>query len=253
MRSRSFVGVVGMVVMTAVPASAGPSRELRPVRATQDAAELGFTAGVSASADGALVVTAHAAGLNVEKHVYGDGLFSVLLAFGRADKVVISGDIDGIAVASGREPAVRLRPGTDREIEQKNRRVRSWLAASPAIDRFRQLVEVLDRQDARGAEALSLRATGALVGELLGDPGAARRFGRSIAPRGAGLRLAQQYTQSCWDVYNRLVNNAAWQLESCIASFASYNPLRQVCAFVWVMQVESAWFQFLSCSAVPLK
>jgi hypothetical protein len=49
------------------------------------------------------------------------------------------------------------------------------------------------------------------------------------------------------------VLQASYQLESCIASFAVYNPLRQVCAAVWILQIESAWFQFLSCSAIPLK
>ena len=91
------------------------------------------------------------------------------------------------------------------------------------------------------------------LAELLGDPGAARRFGQSVAGGGGALRKVQQYTQSCWDVYQRLVLQASYQLESCIASFAVYNPLRQVCAAVWILQVESAWFQFLSCSAIPLK
>ena len=42
-------------------------------------------------------------------------------------------------------------------------------------------------------------------------------------------------------------------LQSCLNSFAVYNPMRQVCAFIWTLQVESAWFQFLSCSSFPVK
>ena len=68
------------------------------------------------------------------------------------------------------------------------------------------------------------------------------------------LRKAQAgHTPSCWDTYQRLVVAAANALQSCLASFAVYNPMRNACAFVWTLQVESAWFQFLSCSSFPMK
>ncbi len=72
---------------------------------------------------------------------------------------------------------------------------------------------------------------------------------RAPVPQSAGAGTRP----SCWDIYQRLVVAAANALESCLASFAVYNPLRQACAFVWTLQVESAWFQFLSCSSFPMK
>ena len=250
---QEWVLAAALAMVTAGPAAAGPETQPRPIRAVQNEAELGLTATTMAAADGAVVVSAQAAGLTVDKRVYSDGRFDVRIAIGRNDRLVIAADADGISVATAREATVRLNPAGDAGYEVKMQRVRGWLAASAAVGRFRQLVDALDRRGARDPEALSLRATGALVAELLGDPGAARRFGQSVAGSGAGLRRVQQYTQSCWDVYQRLVLQASYQLESCIASFAVYNPLRQVCAAVWILQVESAWFQFLSCSAIPLK
>ena len=246
---------MGTLVMsvTAGSAVAGAEPHARVVRAVQEDAELGLTTQTAVAADGALVVTAHAGGLTIDKRVYGDGRFDVRIAMGTHDRVVVAADADGISVSTTNEATIRLDPAGDGESEARARRVRGWLATSAAVGRFRQLVDALERRGGRDPEALSLRATGALVAELLGDPGAARRFGERVAGSGAAYRKAQQYTQSCWDIYQRLVLQASYQLESCIASFAVYNPLRQVCAAVWILQVESAWFQFLSCSAIPLK
>ena len=250
---REWVMGAVLVIAAAGPAAAGPDAQLRPIRAIQNDAELGLTTSTAVASDGAFVVSAQAAGLTIDKRVYSDGRFDVRIALGAEDRVVIAADADGISVSAAGERTLRVNPAVDDGHEETGRRVRGWLAASGAVARFRQLVDALDRRGARDPEALSLRATGALVAELLGDPGAARRFGQSVAGGGGALRKVQQYTQSCWDVYQRLVLQASYQLESCIASFAVYNPLRQVCAAVWILQVESAWFQFLSCSAIPLK
>ena len=67
-----------------------------------------------------------------------------------------------------------LRADRDSDYDGKARRVRGWLARSDAVQRFRQINEALEQQDAVSPEALSLRVTGALLAELLGDPGAAQ-------------------------------------------------------------------------------
>ena len=225
---------MGLVLATAGGAGAMPvERTVRSVRLLQDVPELGLSAGVRMETDGALSVTATAGELAIRKQVYADGL----------------------TVAYGRDASVDLHADRDSDYDGKARRVRGWLARSDAVQRFRQINEVLERQDAVSPEALSLRVTGALLAELLGDPGAAQRLSRSITARLAqGFRKAQTgYTPSCWDTYQRLVMAAANALESCLNSFAVYNPMRNLCALVWTLQVESAWFQFLSCSSFPMK
>jgi hypothetical protein len=261
MTRRKFVSMavcVGLWAGVASAVAAAPVSKLRPVRLVQDASELGLTAGIVPGADGSVVVTATAGPLTVRKSVYPDGRFAVRLSQGADDRLVIAGDLNGLRVAYGKEPGVDLRPDRDADYEQHARRVRGWLASSEAVQRFRQIVGALDRQEAQGPEALSLRVTGALVAELLGDPGAAQRLSRSLGSKlSRRLRPAQSggtgYGWTCYDIYERMVVNAANTLESCIASFAVYNPLRQVCAGVWVLQVESAWFQFLACSSFPVR
>ena len=250
------VGLAGLVATTATAAGAAPvGKTLRPVRLVQDLPELGLSAGVTMENDGALVVTATAGDLTMRKQVYADGRFVVRMATHGDDRLVISGAGDGLRVSYGAEDTVHLQADRDGDYDTQAGRVRGWLARSSAVQRFRQINDVLDRQDAVSPEALSLRVTGALLSELLGDPGAAHRLGRSITARlGPRLRKAQAaHTPSCWDTYQRLVVYAANALESCLASFAVYNPLRNACAFIWTLQVESAWFQFLSCSSFPMK
>ena len=253
MRKGRVVLAIGMLIVAAASAAAEPVIQMRPARSPRGAAELGLTAAISAAADGALVVTAQAGLLTIDKRVYSDGRFEVRLGHGRSDRVVITGEADGVSVATARHGAVRLQPGTDGDIEVKGRRARGWLAASAAIERFRQLVDALERDDVRSAEAVSLRATGALVAELFGDPGAARRLGRALAARSTEYRVVGQLNNPCWTTYSKQVLQSSYELESCSTSYAAYNPLRAGCAFIWTLQVESAWFQFLGCSAFPLK
>jgi hypothetical protein len=252
MRKVRLGAAMGILVVSSAQATAEPQGGWRAVRAPQVIAEVGLTAAISAAADGALVVTAHAGPLTIDKRVYADGRFEVRLGHGQADRVVIAGDADGVTVSTGSEGPTRLRPNADADLEARTRRVRGWLAASTAVERFRHLVEALDRDDIRSAEAISLRATGALVAELFGDPGAARRLGRALV-RAAAYRVVRQTNNICWTTYSKQVLQASYELESCSATYAAYNPLRSGCAFVWTLQVESAWFQFLGCSAFPLK
>jgi len=250
------IGVGGLVVATASGAMAAPVGEvLRPAALVQDLPELGLSAGITMEADGGLAVTATAGDLTVRKQVYADGRFVVRVATRGEDRLLISGTPNGLRVAYGAEAVVDLRADGESEYERKARRVRGWLARSDAVQRFRQINEALERQEAMSPEALSLRVTGALLSELLGDPGASQRLSRSLTRKVLHrLRKVQAgHTTSCWDTYQRLVVAAASALESCLASFAVYNPLRNACSFVWTLQVESAWFQFLSCSSFPVK
>ena len=200
-------------------------------------------------------MTATAGELAARKPVYADGRFVVRLATRGEDRLLISGTANGLTVANGRDASLDRHADRDSDYDGKARRVRGWLARSDAVQRFRQINEALERQDAVSPESLSLRVTGALLAELLGDPGAAQRLSRSLTARLAqGFRKAQTgFTPSCWDTYQRLVMTAANSLESCLNSFAVYNPMRNLCALVWTLQVESAWFQFLSCSSFPMK
>src|SRR5262249_31070778 len=99
---------------------------------------------------------------------------------------------------------------------------------------------------------LSLRVTGAIVSQVDGDDGAVRRLGRELRSKFGSNMKRVRLRESCWDSYQALVVRAAGQMEQCMGQFGVANPMRQLCAFVWTLQVESAWFSFLGCSAIPV-
>lgn len=249
---------VGVGALMLIPGWAAPAHANGPrtVRAVQDIPDLGLTFSVTQGDDGSRVLTGTAGDLNVRKRVYADGTYAVSIAQGD-EEVVISATGGGTRVsAEGQQ--IEIRADARAHDAAAARRVRGWLARSEAVQQFRRIVAALDDRDVLSVEAMGFRITGAVVSELIGDPGAARRLSRGIAAKGGRvLRRAQSggsgYKMSCWDIYHRLVTQAANQLESCLDSFSTFNPTRHLCVFVWTMQVESAWFQFLACSSFPLK
>ncbi len=225
--------------------------EVVRARAAQAVPDLGLTISVSSDNDGSVVLAATAGDLSVHKRVYVDGTYAVRIRRG-SDEVVISATPGRTRVAAG-GAVDELRSDAGRSFEARARRVRESLARSEAIQRFRQIAAALDDLEEATPEALGLRITGAVVAELAGDPAAARRLSRAMAGRhGANLR-AVQTGPTCYDRYQAIVVTAARQLETCLGSFNPFNPVRNMCVFVWTLQVESAWFQFLACSSVPLR
>ena len=45
-----------------------------------------------------------------------------------------------------------------------------------------------------------------------------------------------------WDDFSQCVDDVKW-----------FPGLQEVCAFTWLLRVESAWFRFIGCSSIPLK
>ena len=240
-----------LVVLIAGGLEAAPA-DARKVRASASTTrtDLGLTAAITASGDGGVVLEASLPDLTFRKVVYPDGRFIVHLTQGN-DQLSLAGDFDGIQVTR-KGASLKVRPAQDND--KHGQRVREWVAASKAARKFRQLTAALESDEAFDAVAVGLRVTGAVLAELEGDTAAAQRFSRQlvgrIAPR---VRKANStYPPSCWDQYKYLVLGAANELQECYSSFYTWNPMRQLCSFVWSIQVEAAWFGLLGCSAVPL-
>lgn len=217
-------------------------------------ADLGLTISVSTTADGSLLLSAAAGDLAFRKVVYPDGRFHVQIDQGR-DRIALAGSEGRVTVTYGSH-SLTLAP-TDQDDEQQGRRVRELLVTAPALRLFRRLNAELEASGDISPEVLGVRLTGALVAEIDGDEGAVRRLGRELTTKfGAKVRSAStqgQYQSSCWESYQRQVVQFSYQLEQCLGQFGLFNPVRQACPFVWTLQVESAWFSLLGCSAVPLK
>jgi hypothetical protein len=252
--TRGAIGAAGLLVAAITAAGAGTAEAevRRAARAVQAVPDLGLTISVAGDNDGSVVLAATAGDLTVHKRVFADGTYAVRIRRGATDDVVISATPGRTRVAAGGVVG-DLRPDAGTSFEGQARRVRESLARSEAVQRFRRIAAALDDLNDASPEALGLRITGAVIAELAGDPSAAQRFSRAMLGR-YGLKLrAVQTGSSCYDRYQTLVVGAAGQLSSCLGSFNPFNPTRHLCTFVWTLQVESAWFQFLACSSIPVK
>jgi hypothetical protein len=251
-RNVQWGGILAMMVTVLGGGGRAEAAPGKPVlnRINQVAArsELGLTVSVSNTADGAVLLSATTGDLSIRKTVYADGRYLALIEQGR-DRVAFASSEGRLTVTYGSKS---LTLSSDQD-DQQPARVRGLLVSSPALRVFRRLVAELEATGDVTPEILSLRITGAIVSQVDGDDGAVRRLGRELRAKfGAGMRKAR-LRASCWDAYQALVVQAANQMEECMGQFGVYNPMRQVCAFVWTLQVESAWFSFLGCSAVPIR
>ena len=189
--------------------------------------------------------------LTVRKMAWSNGDIEVWIRYAR-DEFRMSRRGDRLQVARGGQAfdVDLTAPGTD-----DLARVRQVLTDSEAVRRFRALRSVLSRGFVKHAAGAGVAVLDGLLAVLSGEmPVAQPTMATFAAADETGLGEGDEIAgPSCWDAYVT-ETNAAWNdYVGCIGSFAWYNPMREVCAFVWVLRAESAWFQFLGCSSIPIK
>lgn len=201
------------------------------------------------ASDGSAVVTAVSAEVTFKKVVYPDGRAEATFEKGR-DRVTVVTTPAGVTITRG-ATTVMLDNGdvTDEALG----RVRTAWATSPALRAFRALAAAVEVEDnVTAPERLAVWLTGALVAQIDGDDSAVSRLARRLRQTVTGPeRRVKQSSTDCWSIYASLVTRAAGQLEQCYAAFSIWDPRRQACSFIWTLQVEGAWFGYLSCSAFP--
>lgn len=223
----------------------GAATPFKPIKQVSARAELGLTVSVSSTNDGALLLSATAGDLSFRKVVYADGRYQAQIEQGR-DRIAFGGSEGRMVVTYGSK-SFTLSADQD---DQQPARVRALIVSSPALRQFRRLAAQLEATGDVTPEILGLRVTGAVVSEIDGDEGAVRRLSRELRAKFTANVRRVRLRASCYDSYQDLVVRAAAQMEQCMGQFSVWNPMRQVCAGVWTLQVESAWFSFLSCSAI---
>lgn len=222
-------------------------------RATKTAAQVtrneraNVTFEVRPSGDGGAELTATAAGVEISKSVQPTGEFVLTVKAG-ADAVTVAVSGRGTRLSRGRQ-SVDLPRGAD--APGRRPAARRMLADSDAIVRYRAMADGLMASDDRSPAALGVIIADAMVGALSGDVGAPRRVADFLARGGrknarpAGLaidcftlmeqRMVEAWSDyvSCWMSVSNIMFSDYWQ---------------ELCAVRWVIQVESYWFNFLSCS-----
>lgn len=165
------------------------------------------------------------------------------------------GDVVFLAVDGDGVPAVRRAGGAVRvDSPDALRQVQQVLAGSEAIFAFRALLAERESVSDLKAPEFTLLASAAFVASLVGDTDAPRRLSARFVEKHRGIvRPVAAAGASCWDDYSGETTGAWNDLQNCMAeanqdpSFFNGAYRRLACNAVWILESESAWFEYIQC------
>lgn len=206
-----------------------------------------YTFGTGAS--GEAVLTFDVGELHVEKSVSANGTTALSIRAGVEDvRIELS---EGRVTVSSADGKASFDPNGPDEAGQAS--VRVALARSRAVQVFRAFAARANARARKTAFDEAVALSGAMIGRLAGDPGALRGFSDRHRPTKGGVRaISLRRTTDCWGQYETYILWAWGQYEQCITSYFALIRGLSYCEFQYYMRAESAWFQFLSCSAIPI-
>jgi hypothetical protein len=205
---------------------------------------------LTARAGGALQASLRWTDLEVSKIVQRNGDFHVRIAW-QQDVLVLVRTGKRLRVArDGRTTMVLLDAGDEDGLNL----AQQVLAGSRAARMFRGLHQRLSQDSRESAPGVALDQVDALMGILQGDVGAVdRRAPSRRYPEGRVCRAGYGARVTCYSEYEGEVI-ASWDdFSQCVDDVKWYPGLQEVCAFTWLLRVESAWFRFIGCSSIPLR
>jgi hypothetical protein len=225
------------------PAASGRER-VRPVAQVTRNQAADVTFEVRPAASGGVEVAATRGDLQVTKTVQSTGEFVLTLTNAR-DTVAISVSGQGTTVTRGKSTVALRRNDASPDTDDKARRL---LADSRAVLAYRSLAAALIDAEDRSPASMALIVGDAVVGMLTGDVGAARRIAKFLAHRAADNRRPVGMAIDCFTLMEQRMVEAWVDYWSCYGSLYPYSLIFDACGYRWVLQVESYWFSFISCS-----
>jgi hypothetical protein len=238
---------VGVFKTSAVTAPA-----VRSVQVHHDA-QTDATFFFSSTREGAVRMMMTSTDLEMEKTVYPDGRFQIVVQTGDDQTSVVGapGTLEVERRNHGREHLDVARAGDEEWL-----RTKVLLASSKAMRRFRTLAYNLDARTLQTPAGAAVLMSDAILGLLDGDVGAIHRLGQQIrAARQARTRpvaLGQEFL-NCYRKYGEAVTAALDEYLQCSSQYWMYDPRQWLCELDWLLKAESAWFQFIACSGIPLR
>jgi hypothetical protein len=188
--------------------------------------------------------------LDVVKVVQANGDFHARLA-ARQDVLVIVRTGSRLRVTRNGQTGV---VSMDRADEDGLDLVQAVLAGSHAARAFRAVHRQLTDDARASAPGVALDSLDALLALLQGEPAALDR--RAPDARNAAWRVSRivrRTEPTCYSAYEAEVISAWDDYSQCIYDVRWFPGMQEVCAFTWLLRVESAWFRFIACSSFPLK
>lgn len=232
-------------VGNARPAAAATSAQpvLRNVAAVKHYPKQNLTFNANGTADGAVQVDARGGEFGFRQKVFQNGHFTVDLE-ATGDKVTLDQTDEGVVVTRGGKTITLTAQATEEDMSAVSR----LLADSRAVRQIREKGAAFEADEEDSMAAASLLFADALVGTLTGDVGAPHRVARLLSKKArAGLRTIQGRPNTCYYQWEQSVLWAFMDEEEC--EFVYRYP-SLMCSTRWLMQAESAWFSFITCSGL---
>lgn len=217
---------------------------LRPVAQVFRSEQADITFELRPLENGGVQVVGRRGRLAVTKNVQATGEFDIEFSTGR-DTVKLAVSANATRVTRGRT-TVELPRGTPAETSAMQ--VRRLLADSIAVAQFRAVAAALLENEDSSPAATAFLMADAAVGSLTGDVGAPRRVAQHLARRARRAVRPVGMAADCFAVMEQKMMFASNDYNDCWVS-TMYNSFYQsLCSYRWLLQVESYWFSFISCS-----
>lgn len=194
--------------------------------------------------NGAVQVVGRRGRLEVTKNIQPTGEFELELSSDR-DRVTIAVSSAVTKITRGKT-TVALRPGTSDEDEEV--KVRRVLAESKAVTQFRAVAAALVDTDDSSPGAMAFVIADAVVGSLTGDVGAPRRTAQHLGRKARRNVRPVGMAADCFAVMEQKMMFASNDFNECWVGTLFNSFYQTLCSYRWVIQVESYWFSFISCS-----
>ena len=202
---------------------------------------------VTARANGAVQVRMTWPDFDFRKVMQGNGDFTLLLA-GSQDVLTLVRTGDRLRVTRNGKTAVLKHTQVD---EAGLEHAQQVLAGSRAMRMFRALHGRLSEDTLASVPGIIVDVTDVQIGVLQGDGGVLER--RRAKPKGRIVQAGLGGRNQCYDEWERDVMVSWVDLEDCVKATRWIPGGPDVCAFVWTVQIEGAWFKYLSCCSFPMK
>jgi hypothetical protein len=142
----------------------------------------------------------------------------------------------------------------DRADEEGLDLAQAVLAGSRAVRAFRGVHQHLADEARESAPGVAIDRLEALLAILQGETTAPDKRAPQVRDGAWRVsRVACGAEPSCFSEYEGEVTRAWDDYAQCIYDVRWYPGLQELCAFTWLLRVESAWFRFIGCSSFPLK
>jgi len=247
----AFASAAGPQAPKAPATAGGPGRAGAPVYAEIVDQETGGRMRATRLATGAIQFDVTGRDVRVRKTLDAQGSFEVVFTSGR--------DTLTLTHRSGVLRLVRAGCAVELDIASPVpddlRAAHELLAGSDAVRQFRALRSMMAARTLRSSVGGGVAVIDALLSVIKGEAPVVQREPAGSGPVAPLVAFDGEFFDgpTCYEAWQGEVV-AAWKdYTGCVLSFPWYDPMRELCAFAWILRVESAWFQFLGCSSVPFK